>query len=104
MEDSSPETRLIVRQDENVDHFKQRVWEESKKVWAIAFPAMVCRVTTYGAYVVSQASFGHIREVDLAAYALVQTILVRFANGILVSNLLAINITLHILQVFFCKL
>ena len=51
-------------------------------MWAIAFPAMVCRVTTYGAYVVSQASFGHIREVNLAAYALIQTILVRFTNGI----------------------
>ncbi|XP_021743367.1 protein DETOXIFICATION 24-like isoform X2 [Chenopodium quinoa] len=83
--DSGPEARLLVCEDEKVDHFKQRVWEESKRVWAIAFPAMVCRVTTYGAYVVSQASFGHIREVDLAAYALVQTILVRFANGILLG-------------------
>ncbi|KAL2933977.1 Protein DETOXIFICATION 24, partial [Bienertia sinuspersici] len=83
--DMGAETTLLVHEDEQVDNFKQRVWEESKKVWAIAFPAMVCRVTTYGAYVVSQASFGHVTQVDLAAYALVQTILVRFANGILLG-------------------
>jgi len=83
--DLGPEARLLVSQDENVEDFKRRVWEESKRVWAIAFPSMLCRVTTYGAYVVSQASFGYLSEVDLAAYALVQTILVRFSNGILVS-------------------
>lgn len=84
------EERLLVNEDEEDDYNnnnkrRRRIWEESKRVWAIAFPAMVCRVTTYGAYVVSQASFGHISQVDLAAYALVQTILVRFSNGILVS-------------------
>ncbi|KAK9688868.1 hypothetical protein RND81_09G017200 [Saponaria officinalis] len=84
--DMGPEERLLeTRDDTNFDDFKKRVWEESKRMWAIAFPAMVCRVTTYGAYVVSQASFGHIREVDLAAYALIQTILVRFTNGILLG-------------------
>lgn len=87
MMDSGQEerTRLIVYEEDEMNQgFKRRVWEESKRMWAIAFPAMVCRVTTYGAYVVSQASFGHITQVDLAAYALVQTILVRFSNGILV--------------------
>ncbi|CAO2820504.1 unnamed protein product [Amaranthus hypochondriacus] len=79
-------TRLIVYEEDEMNQgFKRRVWEESKRMWAIAFPAMVCRVTTYGAYVVSQASFGHITQVDLAAYALVQTILVRFSNGILLG-------------------
>ncbi|GAB4834952.1 hypothetical protein Ancab_033219 [Ancistrocladus abbreviatus] len=79
------QTSLLLSKDEEDDDLKTRIWTESKKMWAIAFPAMVCRVTTYGAYVVSQACFGHISEVDLAAYALVQTILVRLANGILLG-------------------
>ncbi|XP_074264184.1 protein DETOXIFICATION 24-like [Silene latifolia] len=83
--DLGPEERLLESRNPKFDDISRRVWEESKKMWAIAFPAMVCRVTTYGAYVVSQASFGHIREVDLAAYALIQTILVRFTNGILLG-------------------
>lgn len=83
--DLGPEARLLAAQDEKVVDFKRKVWEESKRVWAIAFPSMLCRVTTYGAYVVSQASFGYLSDVDLAAYALVQTILVRFSNGILLG-------------------
>ncbi|KAG6642772.1 hypothetical protein CIPAW_09G164400 [Carya illinoinensis] len=61
----------------------KRIWVESRKIWKVAFPSMISRVTQFGVFVVTQAFIGHIGEVDLAAYALVQIIAVRFVNGIL---------------------
>ncbi|XP_031394025.1 protein DETOXIFICATION 20-like [Punica granatum] len=62
-----------------------RVWVESKKIWRVTFPAMLARVTSFGIFVVTQAFIGHIGETQLAAYALIQIIGVRFANGILLG-------------------
>ena len=61
-----------------------RVWNESKKIWVVAGPAIFTRFSTFGTNVVSQAFIGHIGSTELAAYSLVFTVLVRFANGILV--------------------
>ncbi|GKU98666.1 hypothetical protein SLE2022_056070 [Rubroshorea leprosula] len=75
------EERLLPERKESL---RVRVWEESKKIWRVAFPAMLARVSGFGMFVVTQAFIGHISEVELAAYALIQIITVRFANGILV--------------------
>ncbi|XP_057948435.1 protein DETOXIFICATION 24 isoform X1 [Malania oleifera] len=64
---------------------KGKIWRESKKMWRIAFPSMVARVSSFGTLVVTQSFMGHISELDLAAYALMQTIGVRFVNGILLG-------------------
>jgi MATE family multidrug resistance protein len=61
-----------------------RIWVETKKMSKIAFPSMLARVTQFGMFVVTQAFIGHLGELDLAAYALIQIISVRFVNGILV--------------------
>ncbi|KAF5475702.1 hypothetical protein F2P56_007478 [Juglans regia] len=63
----------------------KRIWVESRKIWKVAFPSMISRVTQFGVFVVTQAFIGHFGEVDLAAYALVQIIAVRFVNGILLG-------------------
>ena len=65
----------------------RRIWVETKKISNIAFPTMVARVTQFGMYVVTQAFIGHLGELDLAAYALIQIITVRFVNGIVVRIL-----------------
>lgn len=62
-----------------------KVWHESKKVWRIAFSAMLARVSSFGMFVVTQAFIGHISKVDLAAYSLIQVITVRFAYGIILG-------------------
>jgi hypothetical protein len=62
----------------------RRIWVETKKISNIAFPTMVARVTQFGMYVVTQAFIGHLGELNLAAYALIQIITVRFVNGIVV--------------------
>ncbi|WRX23846.1 Multi antimicrobial extrusion protein - like 10 [Theobroma cacao] len=64
---------------------KGRVWLESRKLWRIAFPAMVTKLTSFGMFVITQAFIGHLSNVELAAYSLIQIITVRFAYGILLG-------------------
>ncbi|KAF7801416.1 protein DETOXIFICATION 21-like [Senna tora] len=54
-------------------------------MWIVAGPAIFSRFSTFGITVVSQAFIGHIGSTELAAYALVMTVLVRFANGVLLG-------------------
>ncbi|XVF06717.1 hypothetical protein REPUB_Repub06bG0074800 [Reevesia pubescens] len=78
--------RFLARQEEEEQRdLKTRVWIESKIIWRIAFPSMLARVTSFGMIVVTQSFLGHIGSVELACFALVQSILVRFVNGILIG-------------------
>ncbi|XWS57932.1 hypothetical protein CRYUN_Cryun09bG0215300 [Craigia yunnanensis] len=77
--------RLLESEPKDSSNLKFRTWEESKKLWRIAFPAILARVTSFGMFVVTQAFIGHIGELELAAYALIQIITVRFSNGILLG-------------------
>ncbi|KAG8478852.1 hypothetical protein CXB51_028664 [Gossypium anomalum] len=79
--------RLIGSEEpkENSNNLMRRVLEESGKLWKVGFPSMLARVTAFGMLVVTQAFIGHIGERQLAAYALIQVITVRFANGILLG-------------------
>ncbi|KAJ0013917.1 hypothetical protein Pint_20807 [Pistacia integerrima] len=79
------EERLLGSEAKDDSNLKGRIWAESKKLWRIALPAMLARVSQYGMFVVTQGFIGHIGEVQLAAYALIQIIAVRFANGILLG-------------------
>jgi multidrug resistance protein, MATE family len=64
---------------------RRRVWEENKRLWVVAGPSIFTRFSSFGVTVISQAFIGHIGATELAAYALVSTVLMRFSNGILVS-------------------
>ncbi|XP_048424140.1 protein DETOXIFICATION 21-like isoform X2 [Pyrus x bretschneideri] len=77
------ETRIIDGDEEL--SLKRRVWIETKKMWVVAGPAIFTRVATFGTNVISQAFIGHIGSAQLAAFSLVFTVLVRFANGILLG-------------------
>ncbi|XVE62450.1 hypothetical protein DITRI_Ditri06bG0119000 [Diplodiscus trichospermus] len=77
--------RLLGSEPKENSNLRRRVWEESKKLWRVGFPSMLARVTAFGMFVVTQAFIGRIGQVQLAAYALIQVITVRFANGILLG-------------------
>lgn len=79
--------RLIVPnvQEEEIE-IKSKVWQESKDIWRVALPGVISRVGSFGTLVVTQSFIGYISALDLASYALVQTITVRFVNGILVRS------------------
>ncbi|KAF8648765.1 hypothetical protein HU200_064585 [Digitaria exilis] len=63
----------------------RRAWEENKKLWVVAGPSIFTRFSSFGVTVISQAFIGHIGATELAAYALVSTVLMRFSNGILLG-------------------
>ncbi|KAK6159016.1 hypothetical protein DH2020_006330 [Rehmannia glutinosa] len=65
------------------ENIKGKIWLEMKKMWVVAGPAIFTRFSTFGINVISQAFVGHIGATELAAFALVFTLLTRFANGLL---------------------
>ncbi|XP_022744001.1 protein DETOXIFICATION 24-like isoform X2 [Durio zibethinus] len=87
MDDNLEQTFLTHGEEEEEDKtdLKRRVWIETKTIWRVAFPSMLARVTSFGMIVVTQSFLGHIGKVELATYALVQSIFVRFINGILIG-------------------
>ena len=87
--DNDTEERLLGSEAEDGRDLRAKIWEESKKTWRIAFPSILFRVTSFGTLVVTQLFIGRISQLDLAAYALVQTMLIRFVTGILVSSFLS---------------
>lgn len=85
MDNGVHENLLTSVNEEEVRDLKQRIFEESTKIWKVAFPGILSRVASFGSIVVTQSFIGHIGELELAGYALVQTLSVRFINGTLVS-------------------
>ncbi|KAL0383342.1 UNVERIFIED_CONTAM: protein DETOXIFICATION 24 [Sesamum calycinum] len=84
MDKSMQESLLSTAAEEKSD-LKGRIWEESKQIWRVALPSIISRVTSFGTLVVTQLFIGHISSVDLAGYALVQTISERFVEGIVIG-------------------
>lgn len=82
--DNGLQERLLTSGKEEVRNLKGRISDESKKIWKVALPGILARVSSFGCLVVTQSFVGHISELDLASYALIQTLSVRFVNGILV--------------------
>ncbi|CAL9217192.1 unnamed protein product [Arabidopsis halleri] len=64
---------------------KQKVWIESKKLWVVAAPAIFTRFSTFGVSIISQSFIGHLGPIELAAYSITFTVLLRFSNGILLG-------------------
>lgn len=91
MEDSGVQERLLGSENQEGD-LKRRILVELKFLWRIASPAILTRICSFGLFIVTQSFMGHISEEDLSAYALVQTILLRFANGILVCLIPSLHI------------
>ncbi|KAL0346085.1 UNVERIFIED_CONTAM: protein DETOXIFICATION 24 [Sesamum radiatum] len=81
--DNGMREKLLSSEEREVGDLKGRVYDESKKIWRVALPGIIARVASFGTIIVTQSFIGHISSVDLAGYALVQTLTVRFANGVL---------------------
>ncbi|KAG8386860.1 hypothetical protein BUALT_Bualt03G0192900 [Buddleja alternifolia] len=71
---------------EETSSILDKIWGEKKKMWVVAGPAIFTRFTTFGTGVISQAFIGHNGSKELAAFALVSTVFLRFAQGIPVPN------------------
>ncbi|PIN05104.1 putative membrane protein, predicted efflux pump [Handroanthus impetiginosus] len=85
MDNSLQENLIVSSKSEQTEDLKGKICEESKKIWRVALPSVISRVTSFGTIVVTQSFIGHISSTDLAGYALVQTLSVRFVNGIVIG-------------------
>ncbi|KAL3632647.1 hypothetical protein CASFOL_025631 [Castilleja foliolosa] len=87
MDSNSTQESLLISSSkpEEEGDLKGRVYEELKKIWRVAMPGVISRVSSFGTIVITQSFIGHISSLDLAGYALVQTLSVRFVNGILLG-------------------
>ncbi|CAA0809785.1 MATE efflux family protein [Striga hermonthica] len=82
---SELQERLLGQVTEEGVNLKVKVCEESKKIWRVALPGVISRVTSFGCVVITQSFIGHMSAADLAGFALVQTLGVRFVNGVLIG-------------------
>ncbi|KZV55169.1 multidrug resistance pump [Dorcoceras hygrometricum] len=72
----------------NVDHVEKmgsRTWDESKKLWKIAAPAILTTVAQFSIGFVTVAFVGHLGEVELAAVSVVQNVLEGFVFGVMLG-------------------
>ncbi|KAL6335963.1 hypothetical protein AAG906_003588 [Vitis piasezkii] len=83
--DNNMEERLLSSEADSTSNLKGRIWDESKKMWRVAFPAILTRVTSHGVLVVTQSFVGHISQLDLSGYALTLNVIIRFVNGIVMG-------------------
>jgi MATE family multidrug resistance protein len=84
MEEENSVPLLLKSGSEVEEGLGRRLLEENKKLWVVAGPSICTRFSSFGLTVISQAFIGHIGPTELAAFALVSTVLMRFSNGILV--------------------
>ncbi|KAG8372255.1 hypothetical protein BUALT_Bualt12G0047400 [Buddleja alternifolia] len=81
MDGSIQESRLNKTAEPKSKYLKREIYEESKKIWKVALPGSISRVSSFGVLIVTRSFMGHISSADLAGYALVQSLSVRVANG-----------------------
>ncbi|GLJ39521.1 hypothetical protein SUGI_0807630 [Cryptomeria japonica] len=80
--------RLEEKSEEGVSDsgdFCRRYLTESRKLWAIAGPAIFTRLTMYGTNVITQAFVGHLGDLELAAVSISITVFVGFNFGLLLG-------------------
>ncbi|GAV67111.1 MatE domain-containing protein, partial [Cephalotus follicularis] len=64
---------------------RERSWNESKKVWEIAGPAILTAVSQFSIGFITSAFVGHLGELQLAAVSVVQNVLEGFVYGVMLG-------------------
>ncbi|KAL0784202.1 hypothetical protein Bca101_000447 [Brassica carinata] len=69
-------------EEEQNGDIKRETWMETKKLWRIVGPAIFAKISTYSIFVITQAFAGHLGELELAAIAIVQNVIIGFSIGL----------------------
>ncbi|KAL8493535.1 hypothetical protein ACS0TY_024651 [Phlomoides rotata] len=85
MGDNNLNEHLLSSKAEEEGGLKRKVVDESRKIWKVAAPNVIARVSSFGTVVLTQSFIGHISSSDLSGYALVQALTVQFVNGVLLG-------------------
>ncbi|GLT87537.1 hypothetical protein SLE2022_056160 [Rubroshorea leprosula] len=86
MENNLAERSLpATKEQENTTNLRTKVLNESKTIWRITFHGIMAKVTAFGLIIVTQSFLDHVSDIQLATFVFVQSIFLRFINGILIS-------------------
>ncbi|KAK9758304.1 hypothetical protein RND81_01G221600 [Saponaria officinalis] len=64
---------------------RKQIWDESKKLWHVAGPAILSRIASFSMNVVTTAFAGHLGDIELAALSIANTVIVGFNFGLLLG-------------------
>ncbi|KAL5855763.1 hypothetical protein ACOSQ4_005565 [Xanthoceras sorbifolium] len=64
---------------------RERSWNESKKMWEIAAPAILASVSEFSIGFVTSAFVGHLGDLELAAVSVVQNLIEGFVYGLMLG-------------------
>lgn len=85
-EENGRDSVIIFQEDSQAEGaLGKRIWVESKKLWRIAGPAIITRLTSYGTNLVTQAFVGHLGDLELAAITISTTVIVGLSFGLLLG-------------------
>ena len=70
--------------DDQDQYLARRFWIESKKLWHIVGPSIFSRMASYCMFVITQASAGHLGDLELAGISIATNVIVGFDFGLLV--------------------
>ncbi|KAF9609081.1 hypothetical protein IFM89_012646 [Coptis chinensis] len=79
------ELLLIQEEEEEEDSLSARVWNESKKMWKVAGPAIFSRVALFSMTLISQSFAGHLSALDLASFSIATTVIITISFGFLLG-------------------
>ncbi|KAA8545936.1 hypothetical protein F0562_020613 [Nyssa sinensis] len=85
MENKPSESGRQVIELPNRKKIAYKCWDESKKMWHIAAPAMLTAVTQFSIGFVTAAFIGHLGDVELAAVSVVQNVIEGFVYGLMLG-------------------
>ncbi|XP_004299688.1 PREDICTED: protein TRANSPARENT TESTA 12-like [Fragaria vesca subsp. vesca] len=80
-----PATRNTPPEDLQGKSLRLRVWIETKKLWRIVGPAIVARLASFSMNVITQAFAGHLGDNELAAFSIVNNVILGFSFGLLLG-------------------
>ncbi|KAL9245570.1 hypothetical protein vseg_019206 [Gypsophila vaccaria] len=91
----SEEEELLVQENGEEEVLRKREmrerWEELKKIWRIAGPSVLCRVSMFGLTIITQSFAGHLSDLDLAAFSILTTLLISISFGFLIGMATALE-------------
>ncbi|KAM7514531.1 hypothetical protein LguiA_004114 [Lonicera macranthoides] len=76
---------LVVEEEEEERGLKWKVWIETKKLWNVAGPSIIGRLTSYSMNIATQAFAGHLGDIELASVSIANTVIVGFNFGLLLG-------------------
>ncbi|XP_047938928.1 protein DETOXIFICATION 22-like [Salvia hispanica] len=82
MEGGAIHQNLLEHEAESWLFLKSKIWNETKKLWVVAAPAILIPCSTFGIYVITQAFIGHFSSTQLAAYALISNVTFQVVLGV----------------------